>query len=234
VAFSEIEYAKLKLEAYNAGVSVAELIRAAALRREITPPPPPIKLSDNFQSQLREIGTQLNLIAKKVNRAAKAGNALKLDADQVQTLWVKLRSVLGMIQNELDQQRSPQVFPMEPHRHNNSKPKVHGRSIRFAPDEHELLKQKAHQARTSVTRFIRQAALKLEVVEPPPPSECCSIVHAELSDINNNFSQLSRAVNLAIDEGQQLSFPQELVEQILSHIHGTGLQLLDATDQEVD
>lgn len=233
VQFTSGEYGRLKRQAYNSEVSVAELIRSAALSRTVTPPPPPVDLDDAFHRDLRQIGRSLNSIAKKVNQAAKAGNALYLDADQVQTLLVRLREVLERIQNEL-QQRTPIGNPIEPRRHFNKTPKVHVRSIRLARDEYELLKHKAHQAKTSVTRFLRQAALRLQVVEPPPPSECCWIIHAELSDIKNNLNQLSRAVSHAIEQGQRLSFPQELVEKLLQQIPEIGLQLLDATEEEVE
>jgi hypothetical protein len=231
VQFTSVEYGKLKRQAYNSGVSVAELIRSAALRREVTPPPPPVDLDDAFHRELKEIGRSLNSLAKKVNQTAKAGLALYLDADQVRSLLVSLSGVLGRIQGEL-KKRSPQGNPMEPHRHFKKSPKVHVRSIRLARDEYELLKHKAHQARTSVTRFLRQAALKLQVVEPPPPSECCWRIHAELSDIKNNLNQLNRAVNRCLEQGQRLSFPQELVEKLLQQIPGIGFQLLDATEEE--
>lgn len=231
VKFNSLEYGQIKSEAYKKGVTVAELIRSAALRRKVTPLPPQAELDSNFHKELHAIGLELNQITKEANRTLKAGNALVLNIDQLTTLLERLGEVLEKIQSQL-KERSPQL-PIESRRFDKN-PLPHVRSIRLTPDEYELLKQKAHTARTSVTKFLRRAALRLQVVEPPPPPASHWKIHSLLSDILNNLNQLYAAVERATVSGQQVGSPTKLVVKLIKQMRLVGLQLLDATDEEVE
>lgn len=103
--------------------------------------------------------------------------------------------------------------------------------VRFAADEYSQLKQKAYQARVSVSEFIRRAALRRQVVEPPPPPQINWKLYEELGRIGNNLNQLVKGVNTAVKAGQPVNIDVQslalLVEQLKANIRETQMQLLE-------
>jgi hypothetical protein len=110
--------------------------------------------------------------------------------------------------------------------------------VRFAEDEYEQLKQKAYNARVSVTEFIRRAALRRQVVEAPPPPQINWKLYEELNAIGVNLNQIAKAVNRAVKSGQGANVDvgrlQNLVNQLNAAIRETQMQLLECgvTDEE--
>jgi len=230
VKFTSVEYGQLKIEAYQKKISVAELIRFAALSRGVKKMPPCPELDEKFLRQLQEVGKPLNVIAKKANTQLLADLALTLKASEIQNLVLELSKILQDILLVVSEQ-SPQYGAIESRRRFNSAPLSHTRSIRLAPDEYERLKEKAALARTSVSKFLRLAALRQQVVSPPPPPISYWRIHQELSSINNNLRQLLRAVNTVEYE---IEFPHTVVEQALAQIQSVGWQLLGVNDEEAE
>ncbi|MEA5574801.1 plasmid mobilization protein [Calothrix sp. UHCC 0171] len=112
--------------------------------------------------------------------------------------------------------------------------------VRFAKDEYEQLKQKAYNARVSVTEFIRRAALRRQVVEAPPPPQINWKLYEELNAIGVNLNQIAKAVNRAVKSGQGANVDvgrlQNLVDRLNGAIRETQMQLLECgvTDEEED
>ena len=112
--------------------------------------------------------------------------------------------------------------------------------VRFAVDENEQLKNKAYQARVSVNEFIRRAALRKQVVEPPPPPELNWKLYEQLGAIGNNINQIARGVNSALKAGLPVNIDEKLfsesIEQLLAVIKETQLQLLESgvADEEAE
>ncbi|BAZ36730.1 hypothetical protein NIES4101_26500 (plasmid) [Calothrix sp. NIES-4101] len=112
--------------------------------------------------------------------------------------------------------------------------------VRFAEDEYEQLKQKAYNARVSLTEFIRRAALRRQVVEAPPPPQINWKLYEELNAIGINLNQIAKAVNRAVKSGQGANVDvgrlQNLVNQLNAAIRETQMQLLECgvTDEEED
>ncbi|AFZ04520.1 plasmid mobilization protein [Calothrix sp. PCC 6303] len=110
--------------------------------------------------------------------------------------------------------------------------------VRFAEDEYEQLKQKAYNARVSVTEFIRRAALRRQVVEPPPPPQINWKLYEELNAIGVNLNQIAKAVNRAVKSGRGANVDagrlQNLVDRLNAAIRETQMQLLECgvTDDE--
>ncbi len=73
--------------------------------------------------------------------------------------------------------------------------------IRLADDEYQQIKEKARQARISISDLFRQAALnkQIRVYKPPPPAN--RDVYRELSAIGVNLNQFIRAINTANKAG---------------------------------
>jgi len=103
--------------------------------------------------------------------------------------------------------------------------------IRFAADEYEQLKQKANEARVSITEFIRRAALRRRVVELPPPLELNWKLYTELNAIGVNLNQIATAATNASKTGQAVNIDpkqlQNLVESLRASIKETQMQLLE-------
>ncbi|MBK1990169.1 plasmid mobilization relaxosome protein MobC [Sphaerospermopsis aphanizomenoides BCCUSP55] len=103
--------------------------------------------------------------------------------------------------------------------------------VRFAADEYEQLKQKANEARVSITEFIRRAALRRRVVELPPPPELNWKLYTELNAIGVNLNQIATAATNASKTGQAVNFDveqlQNLVESLRASIKETQMQLLE-------
>jgi competence CoiA-like predicted nuclease len=110
--------------------------------------------------------------------------------------------------------------------------------VRFAEDEYEQLKQKAYNARVSLTEFIRRAALRRQVVEPPPPPQINWKLYEKLNAIGVNLNQIAKAVNRAVKSGQGANVDverlQNLVVRLNETIRETQMQLLECgvTDEE--
>jgi ABC-type antimicrobial peptide transport system permease subunit len=59
VRFTDAEYSRLQLAAEDRGLSVSQLLRRAALQRDLPPPLPP-RMDLEAVSQLRRLGVNLN------------------------------------------------------------------------------------------------------------------------------------------------------------------------------
>lgn len=85
----------LELKAKVAGLSLSELLRSSALKRQL-----PVKVSSVAISTYRElgkIGVNLNQLTKAVNTANKMGHSFSIDA----TYLEELRSLLLQVQLEV-------------------------------------------------------------------------------------------------------------------------------------
>jgi hypothetical protein len=95
----------------------------------------------------------------------------------------------------------------------------------------EELKQKANEARVSITEFIRRAALRRCVVELPPPLELNWKLYAELNAIGVNLHQIATAATNASKAGQAVNIDpeqlQNLVESLRTSVKETQMQLLE-------
>lgn len=102
--------------------------------------------------------------------------------------------------------------------------------VRFAPDECSQLREKAYYAHTSVSEFIRRAALGRKVVEPPPPPAVNIQTYRELAKINNNLSRLVTTVDRAVNMGQGATVDvdnlDKLVIDLTAKIKEMQLQLM--------
>ncbi|MBO3458483.1 MobC family plasmid mobilization relaxosome protein [Aetokthonos hydrillicola Thurmond2011] len=115
VRFAADEYEQLKKKAYEARVSIGEFIRRAALRRRVVEPPPPPQLNWKLYEELNAIGVNLNQIAKAANRAAKSGQDVNINVEQLQNLVESLYTSIRETQMQLlecgvpddDQEQSP-------------------------------------------------------------------------------------------------------------------------------
>ncbi len=103
--------------------------------------------------------------------------------------------------------------------------------VRFAVDENEQLKNKAYQARVSVTEFIRRAALRKQVVEPLPPPQLNWKLYEQLGAIGNNLNQIARGVNSALKAGLPVNVDEKFLDdsavQLLAVTKEIQLQLLE-------
>lgn len=112
--------------------------------------------------------------------------------------------------------------------------------VRFAADEYEQLKNKAYQARISVSELIRRAALRRKVVEAPPPPQLNWKLYEELNAIGVNLNQLVKGVNAAVKSGRNVNLDadqlEDLVTLLTSQIKETQMQLLEcgASDERKD
>jgi hypothetical protein len=88
--------------------------------------------------------------------------------------------------------------------------------VRFAADEYEQLKNKAYQARISVSEFIRRAALRRKVVEAPPPPQLNWKLYEELNAIGVNLNQLVKGVNAAVKSGRNVNLDADQLEDLVT------------------
>lgn len=106
-------------------------------------------------------------------------------------------------------------------------------SVRFTPDECDLLKEKAYKAHTNISEFIRRATLGRKVVSPPPPPAVNIQTYRELARIGNNFNHLVTAVNRSVNMGQGANVDVEALEKLVQEMTGTikevQLQLLNVS-----
>ncbi|AFZ28509.1 Bacterial mobilization protein (MobC) (plasmid) [Cylindrospermum stagnale PCC 7417] len=101
VRFAADEYEQLKKKAYEARVSITEFIRRAALRRRVVESPPPPQLNWKLYEELNAIGVNLNQIAKAANKAAKSGQDVNIDVEQLQNLVESLHTSIRETQLQL-------------------------------------------------------------------------------------------------------------------------------------
>jgi hypothetical protein len=69
----------------------------------------------------------------------------------------------------------------------------------LAPDEYETIKQKARRAKVTIPQFLRRAALRLHVTQPPPPPVINWKLYKELGSINVNMRQLIKKLPTITD-----------------------------------
>jgi Bacterial mobilisation protein (MobC) len=110
--------------------------------------------------------------------------------------------------------------------------------VRFAVDENEQLKNKAYQARVSVTEFIRRAALRKQVIESPPPPQLNWKLYEQLGKIGNNINQIAKGVNSALRLGLPVNIDVEKLTETSADLivitKEIQLQLLECgADEEV-
>ncbi|AFZ15728.1 hypothetical protein Cri9333_4973 (plasmid) [Crinalium epipsammum PCC 9333] len=103
-------------------------------------------------------------------------------------------------------------------------------SVRFAADECDQLREKAYRAHTSVSEYIRRAALGRKVIEPAPPPAVNIQTYRELSSIGNNLNQLVAAVNRAVLMEQDVNVDElklsRLIDGLQVSIKEVQVQLL--------
>lgn len=106
-------------------------------------------------------------------------------------------------------------------------------SVRFTPDECDLVREKAYKAHASISEYIRRVALGRKVVSPPPPPAVNIQTYKELARIGTNFNYLVTAVNRAVNMGQGVNVDVEALEKLVQQMTGTikevQLQLLSVS-----
>jgi hypothetical protein len=225
VAFSLIEYGQLKRSAYENNMSVSELIRWRCLTRKVERPKEPLLLDEQLYSDLKELGIFLNQVTHKVNTAVNIDIDPDIYIDKVQQLNVRLDSLLNHIRQPLETASSSRL-PIESKQTDKS-PSSRRLSVRLAPDEYETIKHKARLAKTSIPQFLRKAALRKLVTQPPPPPVINWKLYKELGSINVNLRQLAKRLPTITDE--LLDFIG-LVRQTQIHLVGAQELLGDETD----
>lgn len=223
VAFSYTEYGLLKLQAYENNISVTELIRFRTLTRKVERPPIAPLLNAQLYKELNSLGINLNQIVKKVNIAVNIDIDPTVHIEKLQKIFDQLSTLLEQIHFQIEATKG-QRLPIESRKLFDKSPNDRKFSIRLAADEYEIIKKKARSAKTSIAQFIRRAALRLQVTEPPPPPIINWKLYKELGSINVNIKQLARVQFVKQDELLGLI---ELLQQ-------TQIQLIGADVEEGD
>lgn len=83
VRFAKDEYEELRWKSHQAGISISEFIRRAAINKQIRFPQPPPQVNREIYRELSAIGVNLNQLVKAMNTANKAGTLLSVDADAI-------------------------------------------------------------------------------------------------------------------------------------------------------
>ncbi|HBY81234.1 MAG TPA: hypothetical protein DEG47_30520, partial [Cyanobacteria bacterium UBA11148] len=96
-----------------------------------------------------------------------------------------------------------------------------------APSEYETIKHKARLAKTSIPQFLRKAALRQPITQPPPPPVINWKLYKELGSINVNMKQLAKKLLTITDE--LLDFIGQ-VRQTQIHLVGAQEVSGDETD----
>jgi hypothetical protein len=198
VAFSLIEYGQLKRSAYENNMSVSELIRWRCLTRKVERPKEPPLLDEQLYFDLNSLGIELNQVTHKVNAAVNIDIDPGIYIDKVQQLNSKLDSLLNQIRQQLETASSSRL-PIESKQVDKS-PSERKLSVRLAPDEYSTIKNKARLAKTSIPQFLRKAALRQKVTQPPPPPVINWKLYKELGSINVNMKQLAKKLPTITDE----------------------------------
>ncbi len=221
VAFTFVEYGLLLRSAYESNISVSELIRFRTLTRKVERPPTTPKLNAQLYKELNSLGINLNQIVKKVNIAINIDIDPTVHIDQLQELFDELSTLLEQIHFQLEATKG-QRLPIEKRKLLDKSLLDRKLSIRLAADEYETIKQKAHSAKTSISKFIRRAALRQQVTEPPPPLIINWKLYKELGSINVNIKQLARVPFVKHDE---------LID-LIEFLQQTQIQLIGADVEE--
>lgn len=199
IAFTFVEYGQLKRSAYESNISISELIRFRTLTRKVEHPPAAPKLNAQLYKELNSLGVNLNQIVKKINIAVNIDIDPTVHLDKLQKLFDELSTLLEQIHFQLEANKG-QRLPVEKRKLLDKSPLDRKLSIRLAADEYETIKQKARSAKTSISKFIRRAALRQPVTEPPPPPIINWKLYQELGAINVNIKQLARVQTVKQDE----------------------------------
>ena len=197
VAFSLIEYGQLQRSAYENNMSVSELIRWRCLTRKVERPKEPPLLDEQLYSELKKLGIELNQVTHKVNAAVNIDIDCCIYIDKVQQLNSRLDSLLNQIRQPLETADSSRL-PIESKQADKSH-QERKLSVRLAPDEYSTIKHKAHIAKTSIPQFLRKAALRQKVTQPPPPPVFNWKLYKELVSINVNMRQLAKKLPTITD-----------------------------------
>jgi len=197
VAFSLIEYGQLQRSAYENNMSVSELIRWRCLTRKVERPKEPPLLDEQLYSELKKLGIELNQVTHKVNAAVNIDIDCCIYIDKVQQLNSRLDSLLNQIRQPLETADSSRL-PIESKQADKSH-QERKLSVRLAPDEYSTIKHKAHIAKTSIPQFLRKAALRQKVTQPPPPPVINWKLYKELGSINVNLRQLAKKLPTITD-----------------------------------
>lgn len=221
VAFTFAEYGQIKRSAYDKNISVSELIRFRVLTRKVERPPHVPKLNTQLYTELNSLGINLNQIVKKINTAVNIELDPTVHLDKLIELFDKLTRRLEQIHLSLKANK-PHHVSLESRKSFDKTPLDRRVSIRLAADEYEIIKQKAHSAKTSIAKFIRRAALRQQVREPSPPPIINWKLYKELGSINVNIKQLARVQE----------FKQDELVDLIELLHQTQMQLIGADEEE--
>ena len=197
VAFSFSEYGQLQREAYDSDISVSELIRFRSLTRKVERPASPPLLDEQLYKNLNSLGIDLNQLTHKVNAAVNVDIDPSIYTDKVKQLNSRLSLLLSQIHKGLETV-VPQRSPIESRKVDKSQSERR-LSVRLAPDEYETIKQKARRAKVTIPQFLRRAALRLHVTQPPPPPVINWKLYKELGSINVNMRQLIKKLPTITD-----------------------------------
>ncbi len=197
VAFSFAEYGQLQRNAYDSNVSVSELIRFRALTRKVERPPEPPLLNEQLYKELKKLGIDLNQVTYKVNAAVNVDIDPSRYIDKVKQLNSRLSLLLFQIHTGLETADLKRL-PIESRKIDKSQSERR-LSVRLAPDEYETIKQKARKAKVTIPQFIRRAALRIQVTQPPPPPVINWKLYKELGSINVNMRQLIKKLPTITD-----------------------------------
>jgi Bacterial mobilisation protein (MobC) len=85
--------------------------------------------------------------------------------------------------------------------------------VRLTPTEHTHLKEVATTSRTTLSEFIRRAALKRRL-PPPPVPEVNRQTYAELAKIGHNLNQLVRQLHAKVEHALDLIVIQNLATEV--------------------
>ena len=220
IAFTFVEYGQLKRSAYESNISISELIRFRTLTRKVERPPTTPKLDAQLYKELNSLGINLNQIVKKVNTAINIDLDPTVHLDQLQKLFDELSTLIEQIHFQLEATKR-QRLPIEKRKLLDKSPLDRKLSIRLAADEYETIKQKARSAKTSISKFIRRAALRQPVAEPSPPPIINWKLYKELGSINVNIKQLARVSEVKQDELLDLI---ELLQQTQIQLIGADVE----------
>jgi len=94
VRVSPAEYAALKEKATTMGMTPAQWLRAAALARQL-PPPPVSRVNIYAYRELARIGVNLNQAVRELHTNAAAGIPREVIAGLLQTVLTVQRQVIG-------------------------------------------------------------------------------------------------------------------------------------------
>lgn len=101
VRFATDEYEELRRKASLAQISISELIRKAAINKQIRTYKPPPPVNREFYQELSAIGINLNQLVRAVNTANKAGKLVEVDAGAIADLVGGIIPVVKQAQRDI-------------------------------------------------------------------------------------------------------------------------------------